>query len=224
METAEEMRPQTEGDMVMTLEVGPGGLSRFLELVPRHPGRITYRNGSLTLVSSSCSRERGVCFLEMIVDSIAVTLEIPFFSTRSTLFVRDDLDCGIEPGASYYFEDRHKLAGLEGSIDLRRHRPPALVLEAVWTHSAVSALKIYQAIGMSEVWVHDTPSSTVTFFVLDHLGVYHAQESSRAFPFLAATDVVERLRAASAENDDGRVHRQLRSWAREVLGPRRGGG
>ena len=222
MSTAVRSRPRDDGDMVTTLEVGPGGLDRFLELVPRHPGRITYQNGILTLMSPSINHERGVQFFGSIVSVIAEELEIPFVATRSTLYVRNDLQKGVEPDASYYFEDRHAIAGLEGSVDLSRHPAPALVLEVVWTHSATAALTIHAALGVPEVWVYDIPPSTVTFLVLDHRGVYHDQESSRVFPFLTATDVVERLRAASSENDDGRVLRQLRVWVREVLGPRRG--
>ena len=224
MSTTIKSRPRANGDMVTTLEVGPGGLARFLELVPRHRGRITYLNGNLTIMSPSFNHERGVFCFGSIVNVIAEELEIPFLATRSTLFVRDDLEKGVEPDASYYFEDRHAITGLEGSIDVRHHPTPALVLEAVWTHSATAALAIHAALGVPEAWVYDIPSTTVTFLALDHLGVYRAQELSRIFPFLTSADVVEQLRAASAENDDGRVHRQLRSWAREVLGPRRGDG
>ena len=224
MSTAVQSRPRADGEMVTTLEVGPGGLARFLELVPRHPGRIYYRNGSLTIVSPTYRHERGVTFFGEIVNVIAEELEIPFHITRSTLFVRDDLEKGAEPDASFYFEDRHAVLEVERSIDLNRYPAPALVLEAVWTHGAGPVLSIFAAMGVPEAWVYDIPSSNVTFLGLDEDGRYSPMESSVVFPFLTASDVAEQLQLVSAEDDDGRVLRGLRAWAREVLGPRRGHG
>ena len=224
MSTAVERRPRVEAEMVTTLEVGPGGLARFLELVPRHPGRIYYRDGSLTIVSPTSNHERGVRFFGLIVDMISVELEIPFRGMRSTLFVRDDLEKGVEPDASFYFEGRHAIAGLEGSIDLRQHPAPALVLEAVWTHGVGPVLEIYAAMGVPEAWVYDIPSSSVTFLRLGEDGRYSPMESSVVFPFLTASEVAEQLRSISDEADDGHIFRRFRVWAREVLGPRRGHG
>ena len=224
MSTAVARRPRVEADMVTTLEVGPGGLARFLELVPRHPGRIYYRNGSLTIVSPTYKHERGVTFFGEIVNVIAVELEIPFHITRSTLFFRDDLEKGVEPDASFYFEDRHAVLEVDRSIDLSHYPAPALVLEAVWTHGAGPVLSIYAAMGVPEAWVYDIPSSSVTFLQLDENGRYSPTESSLVFPFLTSPEVAEQLRSVSDEADDGLVLRRFQTWAREVLGPRRGNG
>ena len=224
MSTAVERRPRVEAEMVTTLEVGPGGLARFLELVPRHPGRIYYRDGSLTIVSPTPDHERGVRSFGLIVDVIALELEISFRGMRSTLFVRDDLEKGVEPDASYYFDDRQAILRAKNSIDLRIYPAPALVLEAVWTHGAGPVLSIYAAMGVPEAWVYDIPSSSVTFLGLGEDGRYSPMESSVVFPFLTASDVAEQLRLVLDEDDDLQVLRQFQTWAREVLGPRRGNG
>ena len=60
LETPDVTEPITDVDMVTTLEVGPGGLDRYLDLVgDRRNPLIKYHGGSLTLVSPSHKHERG---------------------------------------------------------------------------------------------------------------------------------------------------------------------
>src|SRR4051812_17623905 len=84
-------------DMVTTLEVVPGGLDLYLELVGDcHGPLIKYRHGSLTLVSPSPSHERGAERLDGMVKAICAELDVDYKAMASTLFRRNDLDSGIE--------------------------------------------------------------------------------------------------------------------------------
>src|SRR3954447_3242444 len=106
-------------DMVTTLEIGPGGLDRYLELVGDSAGPlIKYRQGSLTLVSPSQSHERGVKRLDRLVLAICEELDIDYKAMASTLFRRPDLDSGIEADETYYIANEPSVRGLTGEIDL----------------------------------------------------------------------------------------------------------
>src|SRR5262249_34849615 len=69
-------------DLVIELEIGPGNLDRFLELVGEEPGpRIKFLNGSLTLVSPSARHERGVDRLDPVIKAVCDELDIHYFAT-----------------------------------------------------------------------------------------------------------------------------------------------
>ena len=59
MITQELAPPARLPDLVMTFEVGSGGLVKFIDLIPEPPGRVRYRDGSLTVVSPSPPHERA---------------------------------------------------------------------------------------------------------------------------------------------------------------------
>lgn len=59
---------------------------------------------------------------------------------------------GVEPDASFYFDDKATaIAGVK-KLDLAIHPAPDLVIEVDVTHPAVAKFPLYAALGISEIW------------------------------------------------------------------------
>lgn len=211
-------------ETVMTFDVGPGGLLKFLDVVPKPPGRIRYQDGRVTVVSPSQPHEMGLEALDDVVKMVCDELEIAYSPHRSTLFRRDDLDRGVMPDASYYIEHHGAIDGVKETVDLRRYPSPDLALEVVWTHGAAGALEILSAMGVPEVWVYEISKARLRFLQLDAGGTYVARDRSRAFPFLQADDVLGQIRTIVPGEPRFLWKRRLRAWVQETLGPRRAAG
>ncbi len=144
-------------DMVTTLEIGQGGLDRYLNLVgDRRNPLIKYRDGSLTLVSPSRRHERGSDRIDGLIKEICAVLNIDYQATASTLFRRPGLDHGIEADKTYYLEHERDIRGLEDEddIDLTVYPPPDLAVEVVATHNPGKSLAICRELRIPEVWVY----------------------------------------------------------------------
>jgi Uma2 family endonuclease len=208
-------------DMVITLDIGPNGLDRYLELVgDRRIPLIKYHEGSLTLVSPSYKHERGAERIDGVIKAICAVLVINYRATASTLFRRSDRDHGIEADRSYYIASEPAIRGIEDEIDLTVYPPPDLMIEAVATHSPGEALAICREMGVPEVWVYWVRRKLLQFLHLDDQGQYQARPSSRAFPFLTPTDILPWVLETTSELDN-LWETRLRAWVREELAPRR---
>lgn len=211
----------TNADMVVTIEIGPDGLDRYLDLVGDRRGpRIKYLKGSLTLVSPAGKHERSGDRLDGVVKAIGTELDIAYLATASTLYCRRDLDHGIESDKSYYIENAALVREVIEEIDLNIYPPPDLMIEVVVTNGPKKALAICQALGVPEVWVSWPKKEALEFLGLDAENRYVPLEASRAFPFLKSADVLPWLTSAGNEPDN-RWERRLREWVRVELAPRR---
>ena len=208
-------------DMVTTLDVGPGGLDRYLELVGDRPGpRIKYRQGSLTLVSPSHIHETGAERVDGLVKAMCTELDIDYHATASTLYRRPDLDSGIEADKTYYISNEPAVRGVTGDIDLTIDPSPDLAVEIVVTHSPAKSLAICQELGVPEVWLYWAKKGLIEFLHLDAQGRYVAGAVSLSFPFLTPADALLWTNA-SEDEPDNRWERRLRAWVRAELAPRR---
>ena len=114
---------------------------------------------------------------------------------------------------------RQKVARGE-DIDLARGDPPPdLAIEIELTHPAQQALAIWRAFGTPEVWVYRARPRSLAFFLLGDDNEYHESAQSRAFPFLAASEIVDWL-TWSVDGPMSLWNRRLRTWVRDVLLPR----
>jgi Uma2 family endonuclease len=221
MSTPAVVRPPLDIDIVTTLDVGPGGLDRYRELVGDRSGPlIKYRQGSLTLVSPShlheCSAER----LDGFIKAICSELDIDYHATATTLYRRPGLDSGIEADKTYYIGQEMSLRGVTRDLDLSVDPPPDLAAEIVVTHNPEKSLAICQELGIPEVWVYWVKRGLLEFLHLGPDGTYRSAMTSMVFPFLAPADVLPWLDPQTSEPDN-RWERRLRAWVRAELAPRR---
>ena len=176
-------------------------------------------------MSPSLPHEEGHGALDLVVRTICEELEIDVTAASSTLYRLPDRDLGIEPDQSYYFgEHCGALVGVTEAVNVRQYPPPDLVIEAVWSHSARTALEILREMGVPEVWHYEIPKARLRFLHLTAEGFYEPGTVSRIFPFLTPDDVLGQLRSHQPGEPLNRWTRRLRTWVRDVLGPRRAGG
>ena len=208
-------------DMVTTLDIGPGRLDRYLDLVgDRRNPLIKYREGSLTLVSPSQKHERGAERIDGLIKGVCAVLGIGYRSTASTLYRRPGFDHGVEADKTYYIEHEPAVRGVDEEIDLTVYPPPDLAVEVVVTHNPAKSLAVCQELGVPEVWVYRVKRRSLEFLHLDAQGRYVPAQSSRSFSFLTPADVLPWIESQTDEPDNLWESR-LRAWVRDELAPRR---
>jgi Uma2 family endonuclease len=214
--------PTHSADDVVEIQITPGGLDRYLQMVGEVSGNplIKSFDGSILLVSPGVTHERSGTRLRMLIQSVAVVLGVEFKCYGSALYRSPGDDAGVMPDSSFYFANARRVQDRE--IDLAIDPPPDLVVEVVVSHSAVKAMGICRALNVPEVWVFDVPRQRLTFFhrkkTGEHAGRYEAAERSLAIPVLTARETFERV--ADPVEDDGAYIRKIRKWARSELLPR----
>jgi Uma2 family endonuclease len=209
-------------DNVVTLHVVADALGHYLDMV----GNVVEGNpllkcgaeGRMTLVSPGKSHEQADRRLGMLVVAVCSVLEIPFSADGSTLYAVPGTGRGYIPDESYSI--RHYALVADGTTT---GIPPDLVIEIVVSHPADDALADCARLGVSEVWVWDVPRGRLTFHHLVTRGKnknrYIPQPQSRALPLLHVSEVFERL--CDPTTDAGQFDRNCRTWAEQVLIPRR---
>ena len=122
--------------------------------------RIKYLDGVLTIMSPSLNHE-------MIKKRIAILLEIYFiekninyYSTGSTTFRKKEKRGGLEPDESYCFDELKKY--------------PDLAIEIIFTSGSINSLKIYQKLGVKEVWFWENEQ-----LYMYHLSLENQQQLSQ---------------------------------------------
>ncbi len=179
------------------------------------PGiRLAYDRGVLEVMTVSYAHDRASEKLRDIALELAFALNVSFEPTGRTTYRRRDLDRGLEPDECFYFQNAPAIRGL-AEIDLSVHPPPDLAIEVDHTRSSLPKQPVYAALGVPELWRFD--GTAVAFLVLQPRGVYHPQETSRAFPVLTATEVTRLLLAHVA--DYNAFTRTVRAWAAALVPP-----
>jgi Uma2 family endonuclease len=117
-------------------------------LVPR----FFYDRGVLEIVSPSKGHESLSRVVALLVEELAVELDVDVESAGSTTFKREDLTRGFEPDECFYFRNIERVRGKE-DIDLDADDPPPdLVFEVDITNPSLDKLPIFAQVGVAEVW------------------------------------------------------------------------
>jgi Uma2 family endonuclease len=185
-------------DTVLSFEINPGTLLKFLEARAEKGPRLKCFEGSVTLVSPGMPHERELDRLSSLVKAICFALRIKLSALRSTTWY---LPLGVGD---------------------KENQPPDLAIEVVVSNPATKAMHAGAFLKIPELWVFDVPRRKLTFYHLvtrgKHQGTYRPSPRSRAFPVLTSADVLERLE--DPEDDDIAFGENCREWARRVLVPR----
>jgi Uma2 family endonuclease len=206
-------------DMVVPLDIAPGGLDRLLTLFGDRPNPLVkYRKGKVLLVSPGEAHERAVQRLDVLLLALCTALQIDIRGYRSTLFRKPGLDHGVMPDLTYYIQSAPAVRAVRGKIDLGTYPPPDLAVEVVVTHGYDLAMEVCRELGVPELWVHDVAEGRVTFWQRRR-GGYASRARSLAFPFLRAADLPPWLEDTDA--GDSAEFVRMQQWARTVLAPRR---
>jgi Uma2 family endonuclease len=172
---------------------------RLLNEQQESPGtHFIYDEGALEIMVLSRRHEEPNRDLAMLVQLVAVELDIDFHQLGSTTFKRKHLRKGFEPDSVFYFS---RVAETEGrELDAEIDPPPDLIIEIDVTSPSLNCFPIFAAFGVPEVWRYH--QSRVTFYRLEG-GCYVETASSCSLPPLTAEMAThfleERLRMRSPQ-------------------------
>ena len=165
-----------------------GTYTRLLEEHECSSGtRFNYDDGALEIMVLSAEHERLKQSLTTIVVLIAAEMEIDIDAVGSTTFRREDLCKGFEAFASFYIQNRLRVAG-KTRIDLSEDPPPDLAIEIDITSPSLNKFPLYAALYVPEVWRHD--GTAVTIFRLSDRS-YTEVETSDSLPGVTAARLSE---------------------------------
>jgi Uma2 family endonuclease len=147
--------------------------------------RLTYDSGRLWIVSPTLKHDRVKSLIGSMLQLTVIHFRIPILSCGSATWRRAKASKGLEPDECYYVQHEPAVRRKD-KIDLRRDPPPDLAIEVEVTHHEIDRLKIYAALGVSEVWHHR--KGELRFLKLKGRK-YVSIKKSAAFPMLKPADL-----------------------------------
>jgi Uma2 family endonuclease len=170
--------------------------------------RLTYDRGRLEIMSPTPEHERLNRRVNLIVETIAVELEVRYDALGSSTFNREDIARGFEPDSCFYVANAARVRGKE-RIDLAIDPPPDLVIEIDITSSSIPKMPIFARVGVPEVWRCDGKSLRMSKLEGEN---YVAIDRSLAFPILNSQAVEDFLAKGREWEDNPRLARFIREW------------
>lgn len=198
------------------------GWEVYERLVEEDPGRSAprffYDRGELEILSPSFEHERIARVIALLVDRLAMELEIDVLDAGSTTFRREDAVRGFEPDASFYFAGKIPQVRDKRRISLDAGDPPPdLVVEVDITSPSASKLPIYARLGVPEVWRHDGERLAILELLrqsAEEEGRYtEVPESALLAPAKVAGDSLTRLIGEGLASERPAWTRRVREWA-----------
>ncbi len=170
------------------------------------PLRIVYDQGCTEIELPASPHDRVKSILGMCIEQYGLTAGVPFIPTGSTTWKNQTRGVGLEADESYYVRHYQDVV-TSREIDLARHPPPDLAIEADLTHRSVDKMRVYARLGVPEVWrwVFDPQregrGGRLVCLQLSGNGDYEESTSSVAFPDLPL-DWVQRAIEQSEEEGE----------------------
>lgn len=193
------------------LQVSWETYERLLAEHVESPGtRFAYDGGRLEIMVVYVGHENPNRTLARLVEIVAEETNRDFCPAGSTTFKREDLEKGVEPDSSFYFDERAAWVRGKSELDLRVDPPPDLIIEIDITRSSLPRLPIFAALGVPEVWRYD--GRRVTFYQLAE-GSYVEIERSMALPPLTSRQAGVFLAESQREKNPAWL-RRVREWVR----------
>lgn len=172
--------------------------------------RFFYDRGVMELVSPSKRHESVSRVVALLVEELAVELDVDVESAGSTTFKREDLARGFEPDECFYFRNIEHVRGKE-DVDLDAGDPPPdLVFEADVTNPSLDKLPIFAQLGVAEVWRY--AGGQVQIFELRGQG-YEVVSESTVLPPLTSDELARFVEEGLTTRRPVWV-RAVRQWAR----------
>jgi Uma2 family endonuclease len=206
----------SDGQRFVLYNVGWNIYQALLETNGGRPPRMTYHQGDLEFFRSFLLHERYTCLVCRMVQTITEELDIPVVAARSPTLNSQSLDCGLEPDGCYYFSPQGRSRDWNRT-DGTAEPPPELAIEIAISKPSLDRIRIYAALGVSEVWRFD--GETLSIFLLGSDNAYNQSETSRILPFVPINELPRFLRDDYLGNDT-RWGRAFREWVRTTLVPR----
>jgi Uma2 family endonuclease len=166
------------------------------ELGDHRATRLAYSDGSLEIRMPSQLHEIVNRLLSKIIFTLAEELGLEIVDLGSTTWNREDLEQGIEPDSCFFIQNASRVRGLNPEIPANLF--PDLAVEVDIASASDRKLRIYQALGVPELWVYSNGSVKI----LDlRDGEIRAIESSLGFSGISAAQLQAWIRLRETETD-----------------------
>lgn len=189
-----------EGASVTFQDVSWDEYEELLEQVGEAPGlRISYDNGSLSVMTISVEHEKYSEFIKSLVASLRVRLRLNILAFGSATMRKPKRSAGHEPDSSFYVQSA-ALIGNRIDVDFEKDPPPDIVVEIDVHHDSRSRFRMYARLGVPEIWRYDGHEMTIYHLetqALESNARYIEHETSAALPMLTAqllSEMLERMR------------------------------
>ena len=143
------------------------------------------------------------------IETLAYDQDIPIKGIGSTTITSERAERGFEPDEGYYFASEPKVRG-KSEFEPDRDPPPDLVIEIDVTNSSEPKLKLFAAMKVTEVWLHDGQD---LHFLQRSRNTYKEVERSVAIPYLSPSDIT-RFLIRRGEMNETQLVKQFVAWAR----------
>ena len=161
---AEEQRLVLEG---VTWEQYDALVALFMNQFPAL--RMTYLEGTLELTTTSPEHERLKKIIARLIEAFAEELDVKLNGYGSATFRKEAAARGLEPDECYCLGELHDV--------------PDIALEIVLTSGGIDKLKVYQGLGVQEVWFWENQQLRV-YSLADPEQGYEALSNSLLLPQL----------------------------------------
>ena len=131
--------------------------------------RMTYLEGSLELMTTSPEHERLKTIIARLIEAFAEELDVDLNGYGSATFRKEAAARGLEPDECYCLGELQAV--------------PDIALEIALTSGGIDKLKVYQGLGVKEVWFWE--KQQLSLYGLTETGdTYEALERSQLLPQL----------------------------------------
>jgi Uma2 family endonuclease len=168
--------------------------------------RWAYRQGVLEIRMPGPLHEIVNRLLAKVIFTLAEELDLDINDLGSTTLNRPDVEQGIEPDSCFYIQNAKEIQGLSPSPP--KHIPPDLAIEVDVFSASTDKMKIYQVMGVPEVWVYR--QAQLKIFQLQGQQ-YVEVENSPTFPVVSAQQLAlwVQLRETSSDREVVRAVREF---------------
>ncbi|MBW4700129.1 MAG: Uma2 family endonuclease [Aphanocapsa lilacina HA4352-LM1] len=152
---------------------------QLLEALGEHRGvRLAYSKGTLEIMSPPPVHESVNRLLGRLVEAWGDWTGVEVQDLGSMTMNREDLGKGIEPDSCFYIANLGAVAGRD-RLDFTQDPPPELAIEVDITSTSLTRRRIYQTLGVPELWCWAGERLAV-FHLVD--GQYQPAQASRVLP------------------------------------------
>lgn len=131
--------------------------------------RMTYLAGTLELMTTSPEHERLKKIIARLIEAFAEELDLDLNGYGSATFRKEAAARGLEPDECYCLGELHDV--------------PDITLEIVLTSGGIDKLKVYQGLGVQEVWFWENQQLSI-YSLGDTEAGYEATATSQLLPQL----------------------------------------
>jgi len=129
--------------------------------------RMTYLEGTLELLTTCPEHERLKKIIARLIEAFAEELDLDLNGYGSATFRKEAAARGLEPDECYCLGELHDV--------------PDIALEIVLTSGGIDKLKVYQGLGVQEVWFWENQKLSI-YSLVDTEAGYEATATSQLLP------------------------------------------